>query len=98
MCDKVVSKDPFMLKYYLNRYKTQEMCKVVSDFLPALKFVPDCFFPMIKTLGDDLHSNYNIIFVTASSNYVTIFIVEMSILSVDLNNINLDDVSYMNMM
>ena len=24
MCDEVVSKEPFMLKYCLNRYKTQE--------------------------------------------------------------------------
>ena len=39
-CDKAVSEDPFMPKYCLDRYKTQEICdKVVDDFLPALKFV-----------------------------------------------------------
>ena len=42
MCDKIVSEDPFKLKYCHNRYKTQEMCnKAVDDFLPALKFVSD---------------------------------------------------------
>ena len=41
---KVVSKEPFMLKYCLDKYKTQEMCdKAVDAFLPALKFVPDWF-------------------------------------------------------
>ena len=25
MCDKAFSKDPFMLKYHLDRYKTHEM-------------------------------------------------------------------------
>ena len=42
-----------MLKYCLGRYKTQEMCnKVVGDFLPTLKFIPDWFVTnkMIKTL------------------------------------------------
>ena len=42
MCDKIVSDDPFKLKYCHDKYKTQEMCnKAVDDFLPALKFVPD---------------------------------------------------------
>ena len=44
MYDKTVSSDAFMLKYCLNRCKTQKMCdKAVDDFLPALKFVPDWF-------------------------------------------------------
>ena len=44
MHDKIVSDDPFKLKYCHDRYKTQEMCnKAVQDFLPALKFVPDWF-------------------------------------------------------
>ena len=39
--DKVVSQDPFMLKYCLNRYKTQEMCNKAADVCPlAIKFVP----------------------------------------------------------
>ena len=44
MCDKIVSKDHFKLKYCHDRYKTQEMCnKAVDDFLPALKFLPEWF-------------------------------------------------------
>ena len=42
MCDKAVSDDTFMLKYRLDRCKTQEMCdKAVIGFLSALKYVPD---------------------------------------------------------
>ena len=56
MCDKIVSDDPFQLKYCHETYKTQKMCnKAVYDFLPALKalkFVPDWFVTskMIKKL------------------------------------------------
>ena len=49
---------------------------------------------MIKTLGNGLFSNDNIIFVTEGSNYVTWVSAEMGILSVDLNNINLDGVNF----
>ena len=44
MCDKFVSKDSFMPKYYLDRYKTQEMDVKSVDadaFLSILKFIPD---------------------------------------------------------
>ena len=44
MCDKFVSKDSFMPKYYLDRYKTQEMGVKSVDadaFLSTLKFIPD---------------------------------------------------------
>ena len=44
---------------------------------------------MIKKLKD-IFSNDNIIFVNEDSNYVTFFGGEMSILSVDLDKINLD--------
>ena len=44
MCDKNISKEPFILKYCLDRYKTQEMCyEAVDGCLPALKFIPDWF-------------------------------------------------------
>ena len=49
----IVSENPFKLKYYHDRYKTQEMCnKAVDDFLSALKFVLDCLVPskIIKKL------------------------------------------------
>ena len=42
MCNKIVSGDAFMLKYFLDRYKTQGMRdKAVDAFLPTLKFIPD---------------------------------------------------------
>ena len=44
MRDKFISKDSFMLKYCVDRCKTQEMCdKAVDAFLRTLKFVPDSF-------------------------------------------------------
>ena len=49
---------------------------------------------MIKKLDDDLFSNYEIIFVNQDSNYTTFFSDEVGILSVDLNNINLDDINF----
>lgn len=37
-CDKVVSEDPFMLKYCHDKYKTQKMCdNVAASCLIALK-------------------------------------------------------------
>ena len=69
-----------MLKYCLNRYKTQKMCdKAFDDFLPALKFVPDWF---------------DILFFDEESGNVTFSSDEMGVLSVDLKNINLDDVDF----
>ena len=65
MSDKVASKDPFMLKYGLDRYKIQEVCdKAVDVFLPALEFVPDWFFykKIIKELDDAVFSNNDIVF------------------------------------
>ena len=49
---------------------------------------------MIKKLDDDLFSNYEIIFVNQDSHYATFFSDEVGILSVDLNNFNLDDVNF----
>ena len=44
MCDRVVSEDPFMLIYCLNRCKTQKMCdEAVDDCPAALKFIPEWF-------------------------------------------------------
>ena len=88
---KVVSEEPFMLKYGLDRYKTQEMCDKVADaFLPTLKFVPD--WPvtneMIKNLYNALFAEYVLFFdddcgnVTFSSNGIDIH-------TVNLNDINL---------
>ena len=44
MCDKAVFNDSLMLKYCLDRYKTQEISDNAFDaLLSALKFVPGWF-------------------------------------------------------
>ena len=44
MCDRVISEGPFLIVYYLGKYKTQRMCdKAVDDSLAALKLNPDWF-------------------------------------------------------
>ena len=44
MCDKIVSEEPVMLKYCLDRHETHKMCdKAVDACLPALKIIPDWF-------------------------------------------------------
>ena len=84
MCDKVFSEDPFMIKYCLNRCKTQMCDKVINEFLLSSKFVPD-WFPINKMIK----KCYNALFAdaTVSSN-------EMGILRVDLNNVNLSDSNF----
>ena len=85
--DKVVSKDTFMLKYCLDRYKTLKICNIAVDtFLPTLEFVPDWFVTskMIKKLYDDLFSNDDIVLVNEDSNCVILFSDEMGVRSVDL--------------
>ena len=54
MCNKIVSGDAFILKHFLDRYKTQGMRdKAVDAFLPTLKFIPDWYVTsMIKKLDD----------------------------------------------
>ena len=44
MCDKVISEDPFSIRYVPDQYKTKQMCdEAVDDCLAALEFVPDWF-------------------------------------------------------
>ena len=86
-----------MLKCCLNWRKIQDMCdKAVDVFPPTVEFVLDWFVTrkMIKNLNDDLLSNDDIIFGNEDSNSVTLLSDEMGCLSVDLNNINLDDVNF----
>ena len=97
MCDKAVSNDLLMLKYCLDRYKTQGMCdKAVDKFLLALKFVPDRFVTskMIKKLDDAWFANYNILFFDEDPGSFTFSSDEMGILSVHHDKINLDDVNF----
>ena len=56
-----------MLKYCLDRYKTQDMCdKAVDTCLPALKFAPDWF-------ATDVFSNDNIDLDNIDSDTATFF-------------------------
>ena len=64
MCEKMVSEDPFNLKYCHDRCKTQKMCDKAADgFLPALGFVADWFVTskMIKKLFTALYADDNIL-------------------------------------
>ena len=86
MCDKVVSKEPFMLKHCPNRYKTQKMYdKKVDACVSALKFAPDCLATskMLEMLNDVLFSNDDI-----DSDIPTFFRDDTGINNIDLNNIN----------
>ena len=83
-----------MLKYCLDRYKTQEIChKAVDAYLPLLKFVPHWFVTnmMLKDLYNAISLNGGIVFVNANSGNVTFFSNDVGLVNVDLINISLDD-------
>ena len=83
MCDKAISNDPFMLKYYLDRNKTQEMCdKAVNDFLPTLNFVPDRFVTskMNKKLHNALLAEDGTLFFDDDSSNITFVVVKCAFL------------------
>ena len=73
------------------------MCnKTVDYFLPALKFIPDWFgaSKMIKTFLNALLADDNILFFDKNSGNDIFSSNEIGILSVDLDNINLDGVNF----
>ena len=42
MCGKIISEDPFSLRYVPDQYKTYQMCnKAVDVCLATLKFLPE---------------------------------------------------------
>ena len=70
------------------------MCnKAVDDFLPALKIFPEWFVTnkVITKLLTALFADDDILFFNEDSVNVTFSSDKMGILSIDLNNINLDD-------
>ena len=97
MRDKIISDDPFKLKYGHDRYQTQQICdEAVDDFLAALKFVHDWLL-QIKWLKGFLllyvkMKIYSILMRNPGDD--VFFCNKMGILSIDLNNINLDDTNY----
>ena len=94
MYDKVVFKEPFMLKYCLDRYKTQKICDKAVVFLPTLKFVSD-WFVTNKMLEKSYvaFSNDDRVFANEDSDNATFFSDDISLNTIDLN-INLDDANF----
>ena len=77
MWDKIVFNKIFMLKHYLDRNKTQEMCdNIVHAWLPALKFLLDGFVSkkMLEKLDDVLVSNDDAIFVNVHFDNTTFLV------------------------
>ena len=97
MCNSIISEDPFSLSYVPDQYKTEQMFdKAVDNCLAALEFVPDWFLTskMIEKLFTALYADENILYFNEGSGNVTFFCNEMGILSVNINNVNLDDTYY----
>ena len=65
MCDKIISKNHFMLKHCPDKHKTQKMCdEAVDDFLPTLNVVPDLFVTskMVTKFFTALYADENILY------------------------------------
>ena len=81
-----------MLKYYLDKYKTQEMCdEAVDKILPGLKFFLDWFVTskMITKTDDALFANDDILLFGEDSATITFSSEEMGILIQILITLNL---------
>ena len=97
MCYKVVSENPFTLKYCFDRYKILEICnKAFNFFLPTLQFVHNWFVTnnMIKKLDDAVLSIDGKVFFNEDSINFTFYSGEICTLSLDINNMNLDDANF----
>ena len=83
-----------MIKYCLDRYKTQKKCDKAADVcLTALEFVPDSFVPskMLEIVDGVAFSNDYIDLDDVNFDIVTFFSDDMVHDIMDLNYINLDD-------
>ena len=85
MRDEVVSEDPFELKDCRDRYKTQQMCNKAGDDLLLLKA------KWWKKIITALYADNNIICFNEDHGNAVFSCNEMGIITIDLNNINLDD-------
>ena len=97
MCDRIISEDPFMLVYCPDKYRTQIMCdEPVGDCLAALKSILDWFFTskIIKKRPTSLCADDNILYFNEDSSDVIFSSNEIGILSIDLNNINLENSNF----
>ena len=91
MWDRIISDDPFWMRYVPDQYKRQQ---IFDDSLAVLKFVPDCFVTskMIKLLFTPLYAGQSRLYENSCN--VVFNCNGMGILNKALNNINLDDTSY----
>ena len=83
-----------MVKYCLNRYKTQEMSDKAADaFLPTLNSIADWFVTnkRLEKLDNAVFFNYDIDFDDKDSDIVTFFSDDLDLNTIDLNNINFDE-------
>ena len=99
MCIKAVDNNPSTIKYVLDQFKTQEMCirlifavnldsrnsqeKTQTDWSDTSK--------MIKKLFTALYADEYILYFDEGFGNVVCNCNEMSVLNIDLNNINLDN-------
>ena len=92
MSNGVVFKDPFSIVYCPDKYKTQRMFdEAVNHSLAALKPIPGWFVTskMIKGLFTALQADENILYFNEDSGTAVSSCNEMSILNIDVTNINL---------
>ena len=97
MCDRVVSEDPFMLKYCVDRYKIQKMFHdTVDDCLSALKFAPNLFVTskMIGNFHEALLFINDILFFDENFSNVIFFANKMGILILYIDKMNLDGTDF----
>ena len=103
MCGKAVLNAPFLLKYYLSWYQTQEVCdKAVDDFLPALKFVPGWFVTSkrVRRLKNLIMFYlqtvicFSLVKILVMCGNATFSTNEMGTLNFDLNNTSLNDANW----
>ena len=90
----VASLYPFLIVYCPDKYLTQTMRdEAVDGSLAALKFIVDWFVTskMIKKLYTALYTYHGLLFFDEDSGDLTFCCNVMGILSVNLNNINLDN-------
>ena len=92
MRDKVVFKEPSVLKYCIDNYKIQEMCyKAVGAFLTTVNFVSDWFATnkMLGKLDDVVFFEDDKVFLDEESDNVTFFSDDRDLVNTNLNNVSL---------
>ena len=94
MCNSVIFKDSFSIRYIPDQYKTQQMFdEAVDNCLDTLKFFPDCFVTskMLEKLDNALHAYDDILFYNEDFNTVTFIACQRQILAADRDKIKLDN-------